>query len=164
LIAEDVRMTNDTHHYSTTLTWDGNRGTGTTTYAGYGREHHAIIDGKADLALSADPTFRGDAARHNPEDLLLIAVASCHMLSYLAIAAKRGVNVLAYRDHATGTMQTDARGGGKFTEIVLHPEVTIDDATKVERATEFHEEAHALCFIANSVSAPIRHEPTTKVG
>jgi len=156
-------MINHEHHYSTTLTWDGNRGTGTTTYAGYGRDHHATIDGKPDLALSADPAFRGDAAMHNPEDLLLIAVSSCHMLSYLAIAAKRGVNVVAYRDRATGIMKTDARGGGKFTEIVLHIEVTIDDASKVDKAMEMHHEAHELCFIANSVSAPIRHEATTLV-
>jgi organic hydroperoxide reductase OsmC/OhrA len=101
---------------------------------------------------------------HNPEDLLLIAAASCHMLSYLAVCAKRGVNVLAYRDHATGTMELDRRGGGKFTEIVLHPEVTIDDASKVEQATAYHDEAHSLCFIANSVSAPIRHEPKIIVG
>lgn len=153
-----TRMSNTEHHYATTLTWDGNRGTGTQTYAGYGREHTAVIENKPELALSADPTFRGDPARLNPEDLLLVAAASCHMLSYLAICAKRGINVLAYRDQATGTLQLDARGGGKFSEIVLHPEVVIDDASKIERALELHEEAHDLCFIANSVSAPIRHQ------
>jgi organic hydroperoxide reductase OsmC/OhrA len=152
------RMTNTEHHYSTTIAWDGNRGSGTTTYAGYGREHTATFDGKPGLALSSDPAFRGDAARLNPEDLLLAAAASCHMLSYLAVCAKRGINVLSYRDRATGTLRLDARGGGKFSEIVLHPEVVIDDATQIARALELHEEAHQLCFIANSVSAPIRHE------
>ncbi len=152
------------HHYTTTITWDGNRGTGTTAYADYGREHHASIDGKPEIALSADPAFRGDAATHNPEDLLLVAISSCHMLSYLAICAKRGINVLAYRDHATGVMELDARGGGKFTEVVLHPEVTVADAAHVDRATQLHVEAHALCFIANSVSTPIRHEATTRAG
>jgi organic hydroperoxide reductase OsmC/OhrA len=153
-------MTHKSHSYAATLIWDGNLGTGTQTYAGYGRQHHVSVEGKPELAISADPAFRGDAARHNPEDFLLVAVASCHMLSYLAVCAKRGVNVLAYRDYATGKMELDARGGGKFTEIILHPEVTIDDATKAEQAMAYHEEAHALCFIANSVSAPIRHEAT----
>ncbi|HEX2833141.1 MAG TPA: OsmC family protein [Thermoanaerobaculia bacterium] len=151
-------MSNTEHHYATTLTWEGNRGDGTRTYAGYGREHTAVIENKPELALSADPTFRGDATRLNPEDLLLVAAASCHMLSYLAICAKRGINVLSYRDRATGTLQLDARGGGRFSEIVLHPEVVIDDADEIARALALHEEAHQLCFIANSVSAPIRHE------
>jgi organic hydroperoxide reductase OsmC/OhrA len=156
-------MVNDKHHYETKLIWDGNRGTGTKTYADYGREHHVTIDGKPDITLSADPTFRGDAATHNPEDLLLIAVASCHMLSYLAVCAKRGINVVEYRDHATGVMQLNSRGGGSFIEITLHPEVTIDDASKVDKAKELHHEAHDLCFIANSVSTPIKHEATIKV-
>ncbi|MGN6183196.1 MAG: OsmC family protein [Thermoanaerobaculia bacterium] len=152
------RMTNTEHHYSTTIEWNGNRGTGTQTYAGYGREHVATIDAKPDLALSSDPAFRGDATKHNPEDLLLMAAASCHMLSYLAVCAKRGINVISYRDRATGTLQLDARGGGKFSEIVLHPEVVVADTSQIERAIELHDEAHALCFIANSISAPIRHE------
>lgn len=156
-------MANDTHHYEVLVDWDGNRGDGTATYAGYAREHHASIDGKQPLALSADASFRGDPARHNPEDLFVAAISSCHMLSYLALCARRGVQVLAYRDAARGTMMTDACGGGRFTEVVLHPEVVVSSEASVELATQLHEEAHALRFIANSCSVPIRHEATIRV-
>jgi organic hydroperoxide reductase OsmC/OhrA len=156
-------MANDTHHYDVLITWDGNRGEGTATYAGYGREHHASIDGKPPIELSADAAYRGNPARLNPEDLLLTAISSCHMLSYLALCARKGVKVLEYRDAARGTMVTDARGGGRFTEVVLHPDVVVAFAADVERATRLHEEAHALCFIASSCRVPIRIEPTIRV-
>lgn len=156
-------MANDTHHYDVSIHWDGNRGDGTKTYAGYGREHHATIEGKPRIELSADALFRGDDTRLNPEDLLVTAIASCHMLAYLALCARRGVQVLAYRDAARGTMMTDARGGGRFTEVVLHPEVVVASESDVERATQLHEEAHAVCFIANSCSVPIRNEPLVRV-
>lgn len=155
-------MANDTHHYEVLITWEGNRGDGTATYQGYGREHRASTGGKPPLELSADATYRGDPARHNPEDLLLAAISSCHMLSYLALCARRGVTVLAYRDAARGSMATDARGGGRFTEVVLHPEVTVAAESDLERAHALHEEAHALCFIANSCNFPIRHEATIR--
>ena len=64
-----------------------------------------------DLQLTADPAFRGDASKHNPEDLLLAAISSCHMLSYLALCAKYGINVLSYEDRATGIMREDGKGG-----------------------------------------------------
>jgi organic hydroperoxide reductase OsmC/OhrA len=159
------RLWNDvpmSHHYETHIHWDGNRGSGTATYADYGREHHASTAGKPEVLLSADPTFRGDAERHNPEDLLLIAIASCHMLSYLALCARRGIEVVAYEDRATATMELDKRGGGRFTEAVLHPVVTIKRAEQIERATALDDEAHDLCFIASSCNFPIRHEAETR--
>jgi organic hydroperoxide reductase OsmC/OhrA len=151
------------HPYKTLLIWDGNLGDGTSTYAGYGRQHHVSIDGKADLQLTADPKFRGDAARHNPEDLLLAAVSSCHMLSYLALCARASINVLDYRDEATGELVLDMKGGGRFESIHLHPIVTIADASQRERALELHEKAHELCFIANSCSVPIHHHAEVRV-
>lgn len=156
-------MANDTHHYDVLITWDGNRGDGTAAYAGYGRDHHASVDGKPRLELSADAAYRGDPARLNPEDLLLAAISSCHMLAYLALCARKGVQVLEYRDAARGTMVTDARGGGRFTEVVLHPDVLVAGDADVERAKQLHEEAHALCFIANSCSVPIRNEAAIRV-
>lgn len=145
------------HTYRTHLIWDGNLGEGTSTYAGYGRGHRILIDGKPELRGSADPTFRGEADTHNPEDLFLAAVSSCHMLSYLALCARHSINVLDYRDDATGALVLDARGGGKFEEIVLRPVVTIANPADKDRATELHEKAHELCFIANSCSVPIHH-------
>ena len=77
-------------NYSTRLTWSGNRGSGTSAYTSYGREFRAGIDGKPDIDGSADPAFRGDGQKHNPEDLLLVAVAACHMLTYLFLASRQG--------------------------------------------------------------------------
>jgi organic hydroperoxide reductase OsmC/OhrA len=147
------------HAYRARLTWDGNGGEGTTSYAAYTRRHRIAIDGKPELAATADPAFRGEAGTHNPEDLFLAAVSSCHMLSYLALCAKAKIVVTSYDDEATGTLTLDRSGGGKFTEITLHPRVTVADPADAERAAELHQRAHELCFIASSVSAPIRVEP-----
>ncbi|HUR79665.1 MAG TPA: OsmC family protein [Thermoanaerobaculia bacterium] len=146
------------HHYRTHLVWDGNLGDGTSTYAGYGRQHRILIDGKPELQATADAAFRGDAAKHNPEDLFLAAISSCHMLSYLALCARAKINVLAYEDEAKGTMQEDGKGGGKFVEVMLHPIVTVANEHDAMRAKELHDRAHELCFIANSCSVPIHHE------
>src|SRR5213075_538295 len=106
--AYDSRMNNE-HHYNSHLTWDGNRGDGTSTYQSYGREWRIEMDGKPALHGSADAAFRGEAEKHNPEDLFLAAISSCHLLSYLALCAKYRVNVVAYEDRATGVMREDAR-------------------------------------------------------
>lgn len=151
------------HHYETHLTWDGNLGTGTASYTGYGRNYRIAIDGKPELTGTADASFRGDPALHNPEDFFVAAISSCHMLSYLALCARRGIRVVAYRDDARGTLELDGRGGGRFTEIVLHPTVTIAGAADAERAAALHEEAHALCFIAGSCSAPVHHRARIEV-
>lgn len=155
-------MNKGEHHYNAHLIWDGNRGDGTATYGGYGREYRVVIDGKPELQGSADPAFRGAPDRLNPEDLFLASIASCHMLSYLALCARERISVLAYEDAATGTMKEDGRGGGRFEEVVLHPRVTVASAEHIERATHLHERAHELCFIANSCSVPIRNVPEVR--
>lgn len=147
------------HHYAAHLAWSGDN---TTEYATYDRAHHVAFDGKPDLQLTADPAFRGDASKHNPEDLLLAAISSCHMLSYLALCAKYGINVLSYEDRATGIMRENNKGGGRFEEVTLHPVVTIANADQRERALQLHERAHEQCFIASSCSVPIRHEPEVR--
>jgi organic hydroperoxide reductase OsmC/OhrA len=155
-------MKNGEHHYAARLVWDGNRGEGTSTYAGYGRQYRMLIDGKPELRGTADAAFRGEADRHNPEDFFLSAIVSCHMLSYLALCAREKISVVAYEDAATGLMKEDGKGGGRFEEVVLHPVVTIAEARHAGRAMELHERAHALCFIANSCSVPITHQATVK--
>ena len=146
------------HHYNVDVTWTGNQGTGTKTYQGYGREHEIRIAGKPVLAGSSDPTFRGDASKHNPEDMLVTALSTCHMLSYLHQAVLAGVVVTAYQDSAEGTMETDAHGG-RFLEVVLRPVVTIAAGIDTAKAEAAHEPAHHACFIANSVNFPVRCEP-----
>lgn len=146
------------HHYALSTEWTGNSGTGTDGYRNYGRNHIIRIEGKPDLLGSADPTFRGDKSKHNPEELLVAALSACHMLSYLHVCVKNGVVVTAYSDNATGSMLTEG-DGGRMTEVVLHPHVTVRDADMVEKAQSLHGEASKLCFIASSVNFPVRHEP-----
>jgi len=151
------------HRYALTATWTGDRGTGTSGYRDYDRSVRIDVAGKPSLEASADRPFRGDAARWNPEDLLVAALSECHLLSYLHACVVAGVVVVAYVDEATGVMREDGRGGGAFTEVVLRPTVTVAEAGMAEAARAAHEQAHAWCFIASSVSFPVRHEPTILV-
>lgn len=151
------------HRYALSVTWTGNTGTGTSTYRGYRRTHLVTADGPPELPGSADRTFHGDRDRWNPEQLLLAALAQCHMLSYLHVCVGAGVVVTDYVDRATGTMTSLADGSGRFTEAVLHPEVTVADESMVEAAAAAHRRAGELCFIANSVSFPVHHAPVVRV-
>ncbi len=153
--------TEHVHSYKSTVEWRGNQGFGTRAYVSYGREFLARIAGKPELLGSADPAFRGDMSRHNPEDLLVIALSSCHMLSYLHVCATTRIVVTAYTDEASGTMATELTHG-RFREVILRPRVTVAADTSdadVERAKSLHAEASRGCFIACSVNFPVRHEP-----
>ena len=151
------------HHYRLTSIWTGNTGTGTSGYREYSRDITVEIAGKPPLLASADKPFRGDPARWNPEDMLLAALSECHLLSYLYVAVTAGVVVVDYRDEASGTMREDGKGGGQFTEVVLRPHVTVASAEMVDAATAAHQRANELCYIANSVNFPVRHEPVVTV-
>nr|WP_240947785.1 OsmC family protein [Planosporangium mesophilum] len=146
-----------------TVTWTGDRGTGTSSYRAYGRAHEVTAPGLPPLPGSSDPTFRGEPDRWNPEQLLVAALSQCHMLAYLHLCAVAGVVVTGYSDTPRGVMAETADGGGHFTEVVLRPRVTVESADMVERATALHEDAHQVCFIANSVNFPVRHEPVASV-
>ena len=152
------------HHYMTRLVWEGDRGEGTSTYQGYGRQWRVRVDGKPDLVGSADPQFRGDRDRHNPEDLLVIALSSCHLLSYLALCARNNVSVLSYVDEASGVMTTTPDGGGHFVSVTLRPHVVVAEAGMQALAMELHEKAHATCFIAGSVNFPVHHAAVVTAG
>jgi organic hydroperoxide reductase OsmC/OhrA len=152
------------HHYEVQVTWTGvAAGGGTRDYRTYSREYRADFPGKPSITGSADAAFRGDPNLHNPEDMLLLALSACHMLSYLALAALEGLEVTAYEDSAGGTMLQEGRGG-RFIEVVLHPRVTLAPGSDPARAEALHEEAHKTCFIANSVNFPVRHEAEITVG
>lgn len=152
-----------THRYRPQIRWTGNRGSGTLDYRAYARDHEISLAGKTQPILgSSDPLFRGDPARYNPEELFVSSFATCHMLWYLHLAAVHGIVVLEYADRPEGTMEEDETGSGRFTRIVLHPEVTIASATHQELARSLHAEAGQKCFIANSVAFPVLHEPTIR--
>ena len=142
------------HHYAAHVVWAG----GSTAEAGYDRTFRVEIEGKPVFEGSADPNFRGDPGKHNPEDLLLASLAACHLLSYLALCQRAGIEVVRYEDQASGLMAIKD-GKMRFTEVTLAPRVTIATGD-VDKATELHEAAHDLCFIANSVNFPVLTMPT----
>ena len=147
------------HSYTVTITWTGNTGQGTVAYRSYERAHEVTVRGKPVIPASADPAFRGDRTRYNPEEMLVASLSSCHMLWYLHLCSIEGIVVEAYQDVAEGVMTEDADGGGRFTEVVLQPEVTLAPGVDAGRARALHADAHAKCFVANSVNFPVRHEP-----
>lgn len=152
------------HEYHVEIEWLGNRGTGTSGYREYGRQLVVRAAGKDhEILASADKTFHGDLERWNPEELLVAALAQCHMLSYLHMAVRAGVVVTGYEDHAQGVIVQQGLGG-HFTEVVLRPIVTVSQDSMVEAALAAHAEAYEHCFIANSVNFAVRHEPVIRVG
>jgi organic hydroperoxide reductase OsmC/OhrA len=148
-----------THQYQATTRWVGNEGQGTSDYKGYSRNHDININGKSPLLCSSDPSFRGDPARHNPEELLVASVSGCHMLWYLHLCAVNRVIVEEYVDSAIGEMQENADGSGQFVQITLSPRVKVADETMIEKANELHHQANSMCFIARSLKFPVHHKP-----
>ena len=152
------------HTFKATVNWTINQGESTQNPRTFSRNHEVIIDNKAtSLNISAAKTFRGDDALYNPEDLLLSALTSCHMMSYLYVCAQNNIEVLSYTDHAEGDLEVNASGSGRFKTVRLQPVVTIKDASQKGIATSLHAKANALCFIANSCNFPITHEATIVV-
>lgn len=147
------------HNYQLTVTWTGNTGTGTSGYTSYDRSHTIQVENKPDISGSADAAFRGDKTKHNPEDLLVAALSTCHMLWYLHLCAEAGVIVTGYRDNATGIMIETASGSGHFTEVTLNPFVTVKENSMVAKANQLHKKANEMCYVANSVNFPVYHHP-----
>lgn len=152
------------HSYKLSAVWTGNDGDGTKNVRTYDRSHTVSIEGKPDLLLTTDNLHVGDKSKLNPEDLLVTALASCHLLSYLYSCSLEGIVVTSYTDNATGTMVEDGRGGGSFKEVTLNPICTVADESMVERAIELHHKAHEICYIANSVNFEVKCNPTCRIG
>ena len=146
------------HLFEATTRWTGSRKGPVQDYASYSREYTFDIPGKPLITGSAAVPYRGDGALPNPEDLLLASVSACHMLSYFALCARARVKVLDYTDACTAVMRIQD-GKMRIVEVTLRPMVVLAGDSDVQRATELHHEAHAECFIANSVSFPIHHLP-----
>jgi organic hydroperoxide reductase OsmC/OhrA len=150
------------HNYNLAVKWTGNKGLGTRSYAGYERSHTIFVDNKTDILASSDPKFRGDKTRHNPEELFLASISSCHMLWYLHLCSEAKVVVVDYVDNVTGVMEETADGGGHFTQVILHPEVVVTETSMIEKANELHQMANEKCFIANSLNFKVQHNPVCK--
>lgn len=152
-----------THRYAVTVKWTGNTGTGTSGYRNYGRQHEISAgDGKPLIPGSSDPAFRGDPGRWNPEELLVASLSACHKLWYLHLCSDARIIVVDYIDSAEGIMEETADGSGRFLSVVLKPKVTVAPGSDITKAQELHHEAHAKCFIANSVNFPVQNKPETR--
>jgi len=152
------------HSYALQIRWTGNDGEGTKTYRSYRRDHIVQSEGKPEIPASSDPSFRGDPSRYNPEEFLVAALSSCHMLAYLHLCAVNNVVVVAYTDSASGVMEERPGGSGAFVSALLRPRVTIADGSDLEKARALHHEAHEKCFIANSVNFAVEVEPEIVAG
>lgn len=151
------------HYYKLTAVWHDTDGQGTANVRKYDRSHTISITGKPDLHLTTDNAAVGDNSKLNPEDLLVSAISSCHMLSYLYLCSTEGIVVHNYVDSATGIMVEKKEGGGQFKIVSLHPEVTVTNETMIERAIELHHKAHEICYIANSVNFEVTCIPECRI-
>jgi organic hydroperoxide reductase OsmC/OhrA len=151
------------HNYQVTAVWTSNHGEGTKNVRSYDRSHTVSVQGKPDLFLTTDNPAVGDKSKLNPEDLLVSAISSCHLLSYLYLCAMEGVVVTSYTDHATGIMVEEDSGRGSFKEVSLNPVVAVADESMIALALELHHKAHEICYIANSVNFEVRCTPTCHV-
>lgn len=144
-----------THTYHSLLAWQG------STAAGYDRYHrsHRVSTppAVANLELSSDAAFRGDATRMNPEQLLLAAASSCQLLAFLALAARARVDVLAYDDAAEALMPANANPV-RITRITLRPRIRLAAGSDHERVRRLVDRAHNECFIANSLLTDVEVE------
>ena len=147
------------HHYTATVTWTGNQGTGTSGYTAYSRNHTISIEGKPDISGSSDAAFRGDKSRYSPEDSFVAAISACHMLWYLHLCAVNNVVVEKYVDQSSAVMTENENGSGQFRQIILKPIVTVQKSEMADKAMSLHTQTHDMCFLARSVNFEIRHEP-----
>lgn len=133
------------------------------SYKEYSRLYLVHSEGKADFMATAAPEYFGSKYHYNPEDMLVVALSACHMLTYLAFAANSKIEVFSYEDDASGTL-AEVDKVMKFKEVILRPKIKITPASDLEKAKGLHDKAHHGCFIANSVNFPVLVEPIFEVG
>ena len=159
-MGETTESEGHVHHYHATCHWAGDTATG---YECYDRAHTASAPPvSAELMLSADPAFLGDPQKLNPEQLVVVAVSSCQLLAFLAIAALERVQVLEYDDHAEAEMPEDDKPM-RLTKLTLRPHIVVGPGVKEERILKLTEMAHKQCYISNSISTEIVVEPTVEI-
>ena len=151
------------HTYSAELTWQ--RGDQDFLGNRFSRRHLLRFDGGVELPASASPLVvpppLSDLSAVDPEELFVASLASCHMLWFLAIAAKRRFQVDAYRDAPVGVMEPRADGKMVMTLVTLHPRVELsgERLPTREELEALHRRAHEECYLANSVKTEVRCEP-----
>lgn len=131
-------------------------------FENYNRAHDVLFkEGAIVLPSSSAPEFRGDADRVDPEEAYVASLSGCHMLTFLAICARKRLVVDRYDDEASGLLEKTEGGKLWMTRVVLRPRVQFGDGTTVSdsQLTALHHQAHAECFIANSVRTDVSVEP-----
>lgn len=150
----------ETHTFEATVRWPADPAQALPPDPAFSRNAVLGSPGHADVPGSSPTVFGGDASRYNPEELVAMGLAHCHMLTYLALAAKRRVAVLAYEDRATVELGRDpALGKMKILSALLRPRVTVAKGTNLDDARAMHAKAHEHCFVANSVNFPVENAP-----
>lgn len=137
------------------------RGEAAFTYETYTRDHVWRFPGGVEVPASSAPEFRGNAALVDPEAALVAALSSCHMLTFLAIAARKRIVIESYDDDAVGVLEKNADGKLAVTRVVLRPKVVFGEGASVskEDLERLHHRSHEECFIANSVKTDVTVEP-----
>ena len=151
------------HKYTLQVAWTGDQGSGTSHYDAYSRDHLVRAANKQAIEASSDPAFRGDATRHNPEELFVASLSSCHMLWYLHLCADAGIVVVAYSDDASGVEIEQADGAGQFESVMLRPHAKFAAGSDENIARRLHDAAAEKCFIARSMSFKVEHKPTFEI-
>jgi organic hydroperoxide reductase OsmC/OhrA len=141
------------HEFPLTLHWEG------STAAEYPRDAVARTTGKQDIAVSAASGYGGDDSRWNPEDLFGASLATCHMLTFLALAKKVRLDVRGYEDHVTVTLDTVDKVS-RITRVRLAPTIRVAPGTDPAKVREMFEKAHKYCFIGLSITSEVLMEPT----
>ncbi len=154
----------DEHTFETTLRWPADPAQDKPPATTYTRDSVLGSPGHEDIPGSAPPVFGGVASRYNPEELLTLALSECHMLTFLSLAAKKQVPVLAYEDRAVARLGKGATGKPQVIHVQLRPRVTVARGTDLAAVNAMHEKAHAYCFVANSVNFPVENAPEAVEG
>ena len=150
--------------FEISLFWPADPGQSMPPAAKFSRNNLLSSAGKPVVPAGLPPSYGGDAGRYDPEELMIMSLAHCHMLTFLAYAEKKHIVVLRYEDQATGTLGRNAAGKTAMHEVVLRPRVVVAAGTVLEDVTALHEPAHANCFMANSINFAMRIEPETIAG
>ena len=132
------------------------------TYESYNRAHEVLFkDGAIVLPSSSAPEFRGDAERVDPEEAYVASLSGCHMLTFLAICARKRLALDSYEDEASGWLEKGEGGKLWMTRAILRPRVRFAKGVEVNETqlTALHHQAHADCFVANSVKTDVSVEP-----
>ena len=127
-----------------------------------GRKGTLYSPGKPDLTVSSPPEFKGEAGFWTPEEMLVASVNACTLMTFVAFAQHKGLELASYESDAEGVLE-NVEGKYRFTEITLHPHVRVKALEDIERARKILEDAHANCFVSNSLSLPVKVFPQFSV-